>query len=63
MRRAGSPAERARLSVTRALRTAIARMAKADPSLGRHLDSTVHTGAFCPYAPDPRVPTAWQVER
>ena len=56
MRRAGSPAERARLSVTRALRTAIARMAAANPSLGSHLDSTVHTGTFCRYAPGSR---AW----
>jgi tetratricopeptide (TPR) repeat protein len=60
-RRAGSPAERARLSVTRAVRAAIARMATANPSLGNHLDSTLHTGTFCSYAPDPRVPTTWQV--
>jgi tetratricopeptide (TPR) repeat protein len=62
-RREGSLAERARLSVTRAIRTAIARMAASNPSLGRHLDSSVHTGTFCSYAPDPRVPTTWQVER
>jgi hypothetical protein len=49
------------LSVTRAVRAAIARMATANPSLGNHLDSTVHTGTFCSYAPDPRVPTTWQV--
>jgi tetratricopeptide (TPR) repeat protein len=60
-RRAGSPAERARLSVTRAVRAAIARMAAANPALGNHLDSSVHTGTFCRYAPDPRVPTTWQV--
>src|SRR5262249_15528954 len=46
MRRAGSPAERARVSVTRALRAAITRMAKANPSLGRHFDATVRTGTF-----------------
>ena len=61
LRRAGSPAERARVSVTRALRAAIARMAKANPALGRHLDSTVRTGTFCSYAPDPRVPAAWEL--
>jgi tetratricopeptide (TPR) repeat protein len=61
-RRAGSPAERARLSVTRAVRAAIARMAAANPALGDHLDSAVHTGTFCSYAPDPRVPTTWQVQ-
>jgi hypothetical protein len=61
-RRAGSPAERARLSVTRAVRAAIARMAAANPALGDHLDTAVHTGTFCSYAPDPRVPTTWQVQ-
>lgn len=60
-RRAGSAAERARLSVTRALRTAIARMAAAHPALGQHLGTAVHTGTFCSYAPDPRVTTAWQL--
>jgi hypothetical protein len=61
LRRAGSPAERARVSVTRALRAAIARMSNANPTLGRHLDSTVRTGTFCSYAPDPRVPAAWDL--
>jgi tetratricopeptide (TPR) repeat protein len=61
LRRAGSPAERARVSVTRALRAAIARMSSANPALGRHLDSTVRTGTFCSYAPDPRVPAAWDL--
>jgi hypothetical protein len=61
LRRAGSPAERARVSVTRALRSAIARMSGANPALGRHLDGTVRTGVFCSYAPDPGVPTHWEL--
>jgi hypothetical protein len=36
-------------------------VATANPALGDHLDSAVHTGTFCRYAPDPRVPTTWQV--
>jgi tetratricopeptide (TPR) repeat protein len=61
LRRAGSPAERARVSVTRALRAAISRMSGSNPSLGRHLDTTVRTGTFCTYAPDPRVTAAWEL--
>ena len=60
-RRAGSMAERARVSVTRALRAAIDRLGKANPALGRHLDTTIRTGTFCSYTPDPRVPPAWQL--
>jgi hypothetical protein len=44
-------AERARISVTRALRGAIARIADADPEIGRHLSVTVSTGTYCRYDP------------
>ena len=60
-RRAGSMAERARVSVTRALRAAIERLEKANPTLGKHLDTTIRTGTFCSYTPDPRVPPSWQL--
>jgi len=53
--------ERARLSVTRAIRRAQARIAACHPSLGRHLDTTVRTGTYCAYVPDSRVPIAWDV--
>ena len=53
-RRAGSASERARVSVTRALRKAMARVADQDPALGRHLDHAIQTGTYCSYAPDPR---------
>jgi non-specific serine/threonine protein kinase len=46
-----SDAERARVNVTRAIRTAIRRIAAADPDLGAHLDAAVKTGTFCVYAP------------
>jgi non-specific serine/threonine protein kinase len=59
-RRAASHAERARLNVTRAIRTAIANLARANPALGRHLASTVHTGRYCSYTPDPRAPITWE---
>jgi hypothetical protein len=57
----GSSAERARLNVTRAIRSAMARIAENDPGLGRHLDTTIKTGIFCSYTPDPRLPIDWQL--
>jgi tetratricopeptide (TPR) repeat protein len=61
-RKAASSAERARVNVTRAVRTAIRRIAAEDPSLGRELQTTVHTGYFCRFEPDPRRPVAWRVD-
>ena len=59
-RRAASHAERARLNVTRAIRAAMANITRANPALGRHLSSTIRTGRYCSYTPDPRVPLTWQ---
>jgi hypothetical protein len=59
-RRAASHAERARLNATRAIRAAMANLARADPLLGRHLAATIRTGRYCSYTPDPRVPIAWE---
>jgi hypothetical protein len=61
-RRPGSTAaERARLNVTRTLLDAVRRIAAADPRLGRHFETTIHTGALCSYVPDPRLPIDWQL--
>ena len=59
-RRAASHAERARLNVTRAIRAAMANLARATPALGRHLTATIRTGRYCAYTPDPRAPIAWE---
>src|SRR5262249_34022756 len=48
-RQTGSAAERARVSVTRAIRSAMARIAAQDAALGAHLEATVRTGTFCSY--------------
>ena len=53
-------AERARLNVTRAIRSAIRRIAAANRDLGLYFDTTIRTGAFCAFNPDPRVPVTWQ---
>ena len=58
-RRAGSASERARASVTRAIRQALMRVREHDPPLGRHLEHAVRTGTFCAYVPDPRAPLTW----
>lgn len=60
-RKAASAAERARVNVTRAIRSALGRIAEHSQSLGRHLDSTLRTGTFCSYVPDSRLPPAWHL--
>jgi hypothetical protein len=60
-RRAASHAERARLNVTRAVRAAMAHLARANPALGRHLAPTIRTGRYCSYTPDPRAPITWHL--
>ena len=58
-RRAGSAPERARVSVTRAVRHAMSRIRQHDPPLGEHLDRAVRTGTYCVYLPDSRITAAW----
>lgn len=61
-RRPGStPAERARLNVTRAVAAAVDRIAAANPALGRHFQVSIRTGTLCSYVPDPRHPIEWQL--
>ncbi len=60
-RRVGSNAERARASVTLAIRRTMGRIRAAHPALGAHLERTIRTGTFCVYLPDPRVPVDWRV--
>jgi tetratricopeptide (TPR) repeat protein len=59
-RRAASNSERARVSVTRAVRQAILRVGAHHPELGEHLERTIRTGTYCAYTPDPRAPAAWR---
>jgi TolB-like protein/Tfp pilus assembly protein PilF len=51
-RRLGDPAEKARTAVTWRIRTAIKKIGQAHPELGRHLEASIRTGAFCTYAPE-----------
>jgi hypothetical protein len=54
--------ERARSAVSKRLRAAVARLAQYDARLGYHLGTTIKTGYFCVYLPDPTRSPAWSVE-
>jgi non-specific serine/threonine protein kinase len=60
-RKTGSDAERARVNVTRAIRTALKRISDHDPVLGRSLGSSIRTGTFCAYAPPPGDEPVWDL--
>jgi non-specific serine/threonine protein kinase len=55
-----SPGERARVSVTKAIRGAVRAIAADCPELGRHLEASVRTGRFCSYAPPGEAAPRWQ---
>jgi non-specific serine/threonine protein kinase len=55
-----SAAERARQSVTKALRTAIVRVGQEQAELGAHLERALLTGVYCSYDPDPSSRLIWR---
>lgn len=55
----GASAERARSSVTRSIRYALARLAEQQPEVAAHLTVSVHTGAWCSYRADPLTAVRW----
>jgi MOSC domain-containing protein YiiM len=60
-RETASPAERARISVTKAIKTAIRMIERESPELASHLASSIRTGRFCRYAPPAAAPPRWQL--
>jgi predicted ATPase/class 3 adenylate cyclase len=58
-RRALSDAERARQSVSKAIRQTLDRIEKHDHALAAHLRHSIRLGAFCGYLPDPRSEVRW----
>jgi hypothetical protein len=56
-RRSGSPAEKARLNVTRTIRHAITDLSTTAPELAAHLDASIVTGVSCCY--EPRTKITW----
>ena len=59
LRRAASHRERARVNVTRQIKSAIDAIRRVNPPLGRHLANSIYTGSSCRYAPAERV--KWQL--
>ena len=57
-RRARSPSERARSTVTKVVKAALHRISEHHAALGRHLTVSIKTGTFCSYAPD-EPPAPW----
>ena len=60
-RKTASHSERARLMVTKAIKSAIARIRARDASLGRHLDTSIKTGNCCGYDPGPSARVSWHL--
>ena len=60
IRRAGAAAERARLNVTRAIKSALQKISEHHPQLGNLLDRSIKTGTFSAYLPSPQNTIAWQ---
>jgi tetratricopeptide (TPR) repeat protein len=58
---ASNPAERARVSVTKAIKAAMRTVTRECPALGTHLASSIQTGRFCSYAPPGEAPPAWSL--
>lgn len=55
----GSSSERARASVTRAIRYALDRIGRHHARLAEHLEHAIRTGTYCAYEPDPRAVVRW----
>jgi hypothetical protein len=56
-----SAAERARVSVTKAIGVALRAISKDCPRLGEHLATSLRTGRLCSYAPPGQEPPAWDL--
>jgi tetratricopeptide (TPR) repeat protein len=61
-RRASSDnAERARGMVSKRIRATLDKIHDEDPALGRHFTTSIKTGYFCAYLPDPDHKIVWQM--
>jgi non-specific serine/threonine protein kinase len=58
-RQVGADAERARSTVTKAIKAAVHKIRQHHPALGHHLATHLKTGLFCHYRLAPGQPTRW----
>ncbi|MCP3912729.1 MAG: AAA family ATPase [Actinomycetia bacterium] len=61
-RAAASDNERARVRVTKSLRTAISRLDTASAVIGQHFATSVRTGLYCSYQPDALAEVEWHLD-
>lgn len=54
--------ERARVAVTKAIKSTINKIRRSDPALGRLLGVAIRTGYVCEYQPDTDIQARWKVE-
>jgi hypothetical protein len=59
-RKMSDPAERTRLRIGKAIRSALSAIREHDPSLAHHLTTCIRTGYYCAYLPDPRQLMSWK---
>ncbi len=59
-RLASSATERARISVTKAIKAAVAKISQQNRDLADYLLATIKTGNFCSYRPDDEPPVFWK---
>ncbi|MEJ7893820.1 MAG: hypothetical protein WKF94_14395 [Solirubrobacteraceae bacterium] len=60
-REQASPSERARVNITRSIRSSITRIEPSSPALAEHLTQTIRTGAFCAYLPGQGSRVDWRL--
>ncbi len=58
-RKENDTADKTRSAVTWRIRSAISRIEKANPALGRHFSNTIKTGTYCQYSPE--TPIVWHI--
>jgi hypothetical protein len=59
-RKAASQAEKARVNITKSMKDALKRIEENHGPLGEHLRTTIRTGTYCAYLPDPRLKIEWR---
>ena len=59
-RKAASQSEKARVNITKSVKDALKKIDENHRSLGEHLRTTIRTGAYCAYLPDPRMEISWR---
>jgi hypothetical protein len=57
---AGADPHLVRLRITKAIKAAARKISTQHPALGHHLRTTIRTGSFCSYLPDPTQPVRWR---